>query len=56
MIVRKNAAGEKLSSLRVANDPWVIAAAVAEAGPSPDVVIEATYGRYWIVEWLKNRV
>ena len=33
VIVRLNAAGEKLSSVRVANDPLVIAAAVAEAGP-----------------------
>jgi len=53
VIVRKNAAGEKLSSVRVANDPWVIAAAVAEAGPEPEVVIEATYGWYWIVDWLQ---
>jgi transposase len=53
VIVRKNAAGEKLSSVRVVNDPWVIAAAVAEAGPSPEVVIEATYGWYWIVDWLQ---
>ena len=44
VIVRKSAAGEKLSSVRVLNDPWVIAAAVAEAGPEPEVVIEATYG------------
>jgi Transposase len=55
VIVRKNAAGEKLSSVRVANDPWVIAAAVAEAGPSPEVVIEATYGWYWIVDWLQQQ-
>jgi hypothetical protein len=27
VIVRKNAAGETLSSVRVVNDPWVIAAA-----------------------------
>jgi hypothetical protein len=53
VIVRKDAAGEKLSSIRVANDPLVIAAAVAEAGPSPEVVIEATYGWYWIVDWLQ---
>jgi hypothetical protein len=33
VIVRKDAAGETLSSIRVANDPLVIAAAVAEAGP-----------------------
>jgi len=55
VIVRKNAAGEQLSSVRVANDPLVIAAAVAEAGPSPEVVIEATYGWYWIVDWLQEQ-
>ena len=44
VIVRKSAAGEKLSSVRVANDALGIASAVAEAGPNPEVVIEATYG------------
>jgi hypothetical protein len=53
VIVRKNAAGEKLNVVRVVNDPWVIAAAVAEAGPEPEVVIEATHGWYWIVDWLQ---
>jgi transposase len=52
VIVGKNAAGEKLGSVRVVNEPLAIAAAVAEAGPSPEVVIEATYGWYWIVDWL----
>jgi transposase len=33
----------------------VIAAAVAEAGPEPEVVIEATYGWYWIVDWLQEQ-
>jgi hypothetical protein len=46
VIVRLSAAGEKVSSVRVANDPLAIAAAVAEAGPDPEVVIEATYG--WV--------
>ncbi|MFL6241698.1 MAG: hypothetical protein ACJ73V_01560 [Acidimicrobiia bacterium] len=55
VIVRKNAAGEKLGSVRVVNEPLAIAAAVAEAGPSPEVVIEATYGWYWIVDWLRSR-
>ena len=53
VIVRMNAAGEKLSSVRVANDPLAIAAAVAEAGPEPEVVIEATYGWYWVVDLLQ---
>jgi Transposase len=45
--------GEKLSSVRVANDPLAIAAAVAEAGPDPEVVVEATYGWYWVVDLLQ---
>ena len=53
VIVRKDAAGEKLSSVRVPNDPLAIAAVVADAGPEPEVVIEATYGWYWIVDWLQ---
>jgi transposase len=53
VIVRKNAAGEKLGSVRVANDAWSIASALADAGPCPEVVIEATYGWYWIVDWLQ---
>jgi transposase len=52
-IVRLSAAGEKLSAARVANDPLAIAAAVAEAGPDPEVVIEATYGWYWVVDLLQ---
>src|SRR5262249_14044440 len=57
VIVRKNADGEKLSSVRVANDPFSIAAAVAvaDAGPEPEVVIEATYGWYWVVDWLQSQ-
>jgi hypothetical protein len=46
VVVRMSSAGEKLSTTRVANDPLAIAAAVAEAGPEPEVVIEATYG--WV--------
>jgi transposase len=53
VIVRLSAAGVKLSSVRVANDPVAIAAAVAEAGPDPEVVVEATYGWYWVVDLLQ---
>src|SRR5262245_295847 len=55
VIVRKNEVGEKLSSVRVPNDPLSIAAVIAEAGPEPEVVIEATYGWYWIVDWLQEQ-
>jgi transposase len=53
VIVRKDAAGEKLGSVRVDNDALALAAVIAEAGPEPEVVIEATYGWYWIVDWLQ---
>jgi transposase len=53
VIVRLSAAGEKLSSVRIPNDPVAIAAAVAEAGPDPEVVVEATYGWYWVVDLLE---
>jgi len=55
VIVRKNAAGDKLGSVRVRNESLVIAAAVADAGPEPEVVIEATYGWYWIAEWFQEQ-
>jgi hypothetical protein len=44
VVVRLSASGEKLASVRIPNDPVVMAAAVAEAGPAPEVVVEATYG------------
>jgi transposase len=53
VVVRMSATGEKLSSARIVNDPVAIAAAVAEAGPDPEVVVEATYGWYWVVDLLQ---
>ena len=53
VVVRLSATGEKLSSVRIPNDPVVIAAAVAEAGSDPEVVVEATYGWYWVVDLLQ---
>jgi hypothetical protein len=48
-----SAMGEKLSGVRIVNDPMAIAGAAAEAGPGPEVVIEATYGWYWVVDLLQ---
>ena len=53
VIVRMSATGERLSTTRVANEPLAIATAVAEAGLDPEVVIEATYGWYWVVDLLQ---
>ena len=54
VIVRLSPSGERLSVVRVDNDPVALAAAVAEAGPCPEVVIEATYGWYWAVDLLQS--
>jgi hypothetical protein len=54
VIVRADADGTKLSTARVANDPLTIAATVAEAGGEADVVVEATYGWYWVVDMLQR--
>ena len=53
VIVRKNEAGEHLSTVRIVNEPAVLAAAVSEAGPNPRVILEATYGWYWAVDLLQ---
>jgi hypothetical protein len=54
VIVREDAAGEQLSSVRVPNDALAVVTAVAEAGREPEVVIEATYGWYWAVDLLQD--
>jgi transposase len=52
VIVRVDGDGTKLGSVRVPNDPSEIAAAVAEAGEDAEVIVEATYGWYWVVDML----
>lgn len=54
VVVRMNAEGEKLSCVRIPNDPVEVASEMAKAGESPEVVIEATYGWYWLVDLLQE--
>ena len=54
VIVRIDERGERLSVLRIGNEPAALVAAVAAAGPEPEVVIEATYGWYWAVDLLQS--
>lgn len=44
--------GTKVSSRRIENSPLALAEAVAEAGPCPEVVLEATWGWYWAADVL----
>jgi transposase len=52
VIVRKNEAGEKLSTTRIDNGPTALADALAAAGEHPEVILEATYGWYWAADVL----
>ena len=51
--MRWRESGASLAVARVVNDPLVLAAESAKAGPAPDVVIEATYGGHWVVDLLR---
>jgi transposase len=54
VIVRMTEAGERLDSVRIPNDPMVLAAEIGKAGEHPQVVLEATYGWYWAVDVLAD--
>jgi len=54
VIVRRNAAGETVDTVRIDNDPLTLASELAKAGEHPEVVLEATYGWYWAVDVLEE--
>jgi transposase len=53
VIVRMGQDGQVLGVDQVVNDPVEFAMAVAKAGPSPEVALEATYGWYWAADLLE---
>ncbi len=54
LIVREDQAGTELGVERIDNSPMNLAGALADAGPNPEVAIEATYGWYWAVDVLEE--
>jgi transposase len=54
LIVREDEEGRELGVVRIDNDPVALSIAMAEAGPNPEVAIEATYGWYWAVDVLQD--
>ena len=44
LIVREDEAGNEVGMVRIDNDPVALSLALAEAGPNPEVAIEAAYG------------
>src|ERR1700739_4870725 len=55
VIVRQSESGEQLSAVRILNDPVALGLELEQAGPDPEVVLEATYGWYWAVDVLQAR-
>ncbi len=54
VIYTMDAEGQKLSCIRIANEPAALIASVAPAGDAAHVVVEATYGWYWAVDLLRD--
>jgi len=54
VIVRMTETGEHLETVRIVNDQERLAAVMAAAGESPEVVLEATYGWYWAADALAD--
>ena len=52
--MREDEGGNEVGVVRTDNDPATLAAALADAGPDPQVAIEATYGWYWAVDVLEG--
>jgi transposase len=54
VIYTMDAEGQRLSCIRIANEPAALVEAVAPAGDDAHVVVEATYGWYWAVDLLRD--
>jgi transposase len=52
VLVRMTPEGKRLGKARIANSPEALREEMAKAGPSPKVVLEATYGWYWAADAL----
>ena len=54
LIVRQNNDGDELGAVRIDNSPVALGVALADAGPEPEVAVEATFGWYWAVDTLRS--
>jgi transposase len=52
VLVRMTEAGKPLETVRIVNDRDALGAVMARAGVDPEVVLEATYGWYWVADAL----
>src|SRR5213595_922488 len=54
VLVRMTEGGQRLERSRITNSPAELTEQIAKAGPSPKVVLEATYGWYWAADTLAS--
>ena len=54
VIVHKDAAGKVLETVHLENDPVAFCVELEKAGEHPEVVLEATYGWYWLADLLEE--
>lgn len=54
VIVHKDGSGNHLETVRLDNDPAAFAAELKKAGEHPEVILEACYGWYWLVDLLDD--
>ena len=54
VIVRMTEDGEVLDTVRIVNDPVALSLELANAGPDPEVALEACYGWYWAADLLES--
>jgi len=54
LVVRDDHLGNEVGVERIDNSPMALAEALRDAGPNPEVAIEATYGWYWAVDVLQE--
>ncbi len=52
--MREDEEGQELGVTRIDNSPLALSQAMDEAGPCPQVAIEATAGWYWAVDVLQE--
>ncbi len=53
-IYRMSGDGEVLGCVKIPSQPLELAAAMADAGEGPEVVLESTYGWYWAADLLQE--
>jgi len=53
VIVRHTDTGDELAQVLILNDPVALSLQLEEAGATPEVVVEATYGWYWAADALQ---